>query len=204
MWSARAVKGAEPEASPFLLAELDRLRGAARGPVLDVACGAGRNAWPVAALGRRVVGVDRDPRALARLAAEARRRTLSVSALRADIESGHELPFRPGVFAAVLVFRFLFRPLAPALAAALRPGGLLIYETFTLDQMDLAQGPRNPSFLLEPGELPKLFPELLVLRHEELHLNEPRPQALARLVARRPLDGAGSADEPRDSPGSDS
>ncbi len=176
----------EPEPSPLLRDERTRLCAAPPGPVLDVACGSGRNTWPVAALGRRVVGVDREAAALAGLATEACRRSLRVSAVRADLESGRALAFLPGVFAAVLVFRFLFRPLAPALVAALRPGGLLIYETFTIYQRDLAQGPRNPAFLLAPGELPTLFPQLQVLRHEELLRPEPWPQALALLVARKP------------------
>jgi hypothetical protein len=92
----------------------------------------------------------------------------------------------PGSCGAILVFRFLVRELAPAIVQALRPGGLLLYETFTIHQRDLGQPPSNPAFLLDPAELPKLFSELQLVAHEELISGGPNPAALARLVARRP------------------
>jgi SAM-dependent methyltransferase len=191
--SASPRAGAEPShpggaPSPHLLAVLSRLReAAALGPVLDLACGRGRNALAAAEAGIAVVGVDRDPLALSELCGEARARRLRVSGLRADLESGAGIPVRPGTCGAILVFRFLFRPLAPAIEAALAPGGLLLYETFTVHQRSLGHGPRNPAFLLEPGELPRLFPGLEVLAASEGISEGPPPQALARLAARRPF-----------------
>jgi len=132
-----------------------------------------------------VVGIDRDPRALATLAAAARARALPAAALRADLETPHGIPVRAGTCGAILVFRFLFRPLAPAIAAALAPGGLLLYETFTIDQRSLPQGPRNPAFLLEHGELARLFPTLEVLDGWEGIREGPEPEAVASLCARR-------------------
>ena len=174
------------EPSPHLLAELPRLReAAALGPVLDLACGRGRNALAVAAAGIAIFGIDRDSEALTQLRAEARARRAIVSPLRADLESGTGIPVRPGCCGGILVFRFLFRPLAPAIQAALAPGGLLLYETFTIHQRSLGHGPRNPAFLLEPGELPRLFPGLEVLAAWEGTTAGPRPDALARITARR-------------------
>jgi SAM-dependent methyltransferase len=175
------------EPSAHLLVELPRLRACqAQGPVVELACGHGRNALAVAAAGLPVVGIDRDPEALAGLRAAARDRRLIASALRADLETPHGIPLRTGSCGAILVFRFLFRPLAAAIEAALAPGGLLLYETFTLAQKSLGQRPRNPAFLLAPGELRALFPGLEVLAYAESTVARPWPQALARLTARRP------------------
>jgi SAM-dependent methyltransferase len=173
--------------SPHLLAEMARLREAsALGPVLDLACGRGRNALAAAGAGIAVVGVDRDAAALAALRAAAPRAGARVEALRTDLEAGYGIPVRPGVCGAILVFRFLFRPLAPAIEAALAPGGLLLYETFTIHQRSLGQGPRNAAFLLQPGELAALFPGLRVLASWEGRTPGPDAEAVARLTAERP------------------
>jgi SAM-dependent methyltransferase len=163
------------------------LRAAARlGPVLELACGEGRHALAAAALGIPCIAMDRSPEALALLGRTSSERGLPVHPVRADLETPHGIPARAGCFGAVLVFRFLHRPLAPAIAAALAPGGLLLYETFTFRQKELGYGPSNPAFLLDEGELPGLFPELEVLRYEEGLREAPRPRHLASLAARKP------------------
>lgn len=186
------MRRAEPgEPSRFFLESAERLREAGRsGPVLDLACGRGRHALASAALGCRAVAVDRSREALAALGEAAAARRLHVDRVRADLETEHGTPFAPGVFGAVLVFRFLFRPLSGAIVDALRPGGLLIYETFTQRQRNLPYGPGNPAFLLAEGELPKLFPELEVVVYREGLVeggrSDRQPEHLAQLVARKP------------------
>jgi len=153
--------------------------------VLDLACGRGRHALAAAELGACTFAIDRDEAALSALQAEAERRTLSVSCLRADLETSLGIPVKSGSCGVILVFRFLFRPLAPAISAALAPGGLLLYETFTVAQRALGSGPRRAEFLLEPGELRALFPDLEPLEHWEGRSDGPAPECLARLAARR-------------------
>jgi SAM-dependent methyltransferase len=167
--------------------ELPRIAALARGrPVLDLACGRGRNALALAAHGLLTIGLDRDAAALAELGARARDAQLELARVRADVEAGHALPFASGLLGAVLVFRFLYRPLAGEIVRVLAPGGLLLYETFTRAQRALGWGPRRDAFLLEAGELPLLFPQLEPLRFEEGTFDEPEPTALGRLVARKP------------------
>lgn len=179
------MEPAEP--SPFFLAQAERVREAsARGAVCDLACGRGRHALAAAALGARVVAIDRDAPALRELAAHARSRGLAIAPVRADLETPHGIPLRRAGCAAILVFRFLFRPLARAIVDCLAPGGLLLYETFTERQRDVPYGPRNPAFLLAAGELPTLFPGLEILAASEGWTQGPRPEALARLAARKP------------------
>ncbi|MEB2343739.1 MAG: class I SAM-dependent methyltransferase [Deltaproteobacteria bacterium] len=173
--------------SPFVREHEAALRAAGRhGLVLDLACGRGRHARLLAAWGLRVAALDRSREALGALATAARAGGLPVRPVRADAEDPRGLPFPPAAFAAVVVTRFLFRPLAPALAALLRPGGLLLYETFTIRQRDLGQGPRNPAFLLADDELPGLFPELAVERFETGLRGNGHPEWVASLAARRP------------------
>jgi hypothetical protein len=164
----------------------DALRAAARrGAIVELACGRGRIACAVAGLALPVVGIDRDAARLRELQETARARRLAIAPVRADLETGRGLPLRPGSCGAVLVFRYLHRPLAPAIAEALAPGGLLLYETFTIHQKDLPYGPSRAEFLLGEGELPRLFAGLEVVSHWEGWTQGDRPAALARLAARR-------------------
>lgn len=170
----------------FFVAELPRLREAARlGPLLDLACGRGRHALAAAREGLPVLGLDRNAGFLRELVAAAI--GLPLRAARADLETGRGIPVGGGSCGAVLVFRFLFRPLARDISAALAPGGLLLYETFTIHQRELGYGPSNSDFLLEPGELPLLFTGLEPLSHWEGMTSGEKPWAVARLAARRPL-----------------
>ena len=153
---------------------------------MDIACGRGRHAIAAARAGIRCLGVDRNPEHLANLRAAAHAERLGVGAVRADLESAPRLPLRRDAFGAVLVFRYLHRPLLPELVALLRPGGLLLYETFTLRQRELGYGPRREEFLLQEGELPTLFPSLQVLAHWEGRREGERPSWVSALAAIRP------------------
>jgi SAM-dependent methyltransferase len=115
--------------------------------VLDVACGHGRHVRWLAAAGHRVTAVDRDAALLAPLALLPNVERTVV----ADLEAA-PWPLPDMRFDAVLVTNYLWRALFPALLAAVAPGGLLVYETFTLAQATLGR-PRRPEFLLRPGEL---------------------------------------------------
>jgi SAM-dependent methyltransferase len=177
------VAHTEFEPSEFFRAREGLLLEAGRlGPVLDLACGYGRHSLAAARLGLPVLAVDRDEKALRALQQIA---PPLIQCVRADLETRAQIPVAPASFGAVLVFRFLFRPLARAIVQALRPGGLLLYETFTTHQRDLGQGPKNPAFLLDPYELPRLFGALQPITYEEIVSDGPPPAALARLAARR-------------------
>jgi len=158
----------------------------AKGCVLDLACGRGRHSLAAAALGLDVLAVDRDAAALEALAARSHGLPGRVEVLPVDLErdTAPTLPRAP--FAAILVFRYLHRPLAPAIERWLAPGGLLLYETFTTAQRALGWGPTRDAFLLRSGELPTLFPGLEVERFEEGRTAEPKPAITARLRARKP------------------
>jgi SAM-dependent methyltransferase len=151
----------------------------AGGEVLDLACGEGRHAQPLAGLGLRVEAVDRDAEALATLAG-----VENVRARRADLEDG-AWPYAGRGFDGIVVTNYLHRPLFPYLVAALAAGGVLIYETFMLGNERFGR-PSNPDFLLRPGELLEAFGQALhVVAFEQGEVAQPKPAVVQRLCAVR-------------------
>ena len=161
-----------------------------RGRGLDVAMGTGRNALYLASLGYEVTGIDVSGVAVERCREEAERRGLRIEAVRADLGS-YRLPSE--AYDVIIDFYYLQRELAPALVAALRPGGVLVFESFTTEQRRFGWGPQQEEFLLRPGELRTLFPGLeeLVYREGLVESQSGRgTKAVAGLVARkRPRPG---------------
>jgi rhodanese-related sulfurtransferase len=154
------------------------------GEALDVACGGGRHTLLLAAAGFRMHAVDRDGTRTTRLKELAGRLGLSVRAEIFDLEAD-EVRLPVEVYDLVLVFSYLHRPLFPALVGALRPGGVLIYETFPAAQAERGQ-PTNPAFLLQPGELTQLVSPLEILRSRE---GDHEGRMVASVVARKPPAG---------------
>lgn len=144
------------------------------GRVLDVACGSGRHLRWLASQGFAVSGVDRDADALAPLQGLGR-------IVVADLEAG-AWPLAGETFDAMVVTNYLWRPLWPALRAALGPGGVLIYETFAVGNAAFGK-PSNPDFLLQPGELLEACRGLQVVAYEDGFLDDP-PRCVQRIVAR--------------------
>ncbi|HEX5092192.1 MAG TPA: class I SAM-dependent methyltransferase [Burkholderiales bacterium] len=148
-----------------------------RGRALDVACGGGRHARHLAGLGYQVTAIDREPPAIP-----------GVRCLRADLEDGSPWPLAGETFDLVVVANYLHRPLFPALAAAVAPGGALVYETFMAGNERYGR-PSNPAFLLRPGELWGAFGGLDVIAFEQGLARAPKPAMRQRLYARRPANG---------------
>jgi len=172
--------------SAFFVAWAQRLRStSALGQVLDLACGNGRHSLAAAELGLEVLAIDRNVESLAQLASVPLA-TGQITVLAADLEAATPPVLEGAKFGAVLVFRYLHRPLMPWIESLLAPGGLLLYETFTTEQRTLGWGPRNELFLLRPGELPGLFPGLEIESYEEGATDEPQPAQTGRLVASKP------------------
>ena len=143
-----------------------------RGPVLDVACGAGRHAVLFAERGLEVLAVDREPQ-----------RIPGVRFVHADLEAG-AWPFAAERFAAIVVTNYLHRPLLKTLEAALAEEGVLIYETFMVGNERYGR-PSNPAFLLRPAELLQAFAALTPIAFEQGYVERPKPALIQRLCARK-------------------
>jgi len=173
------------EVAELLVAYLDLfLEEALRGPVLDLACGEGHNGVFLAERGLDVTCCDISRDALERAGELAGGRGVTVSLWEVDLERPGINPLREDVYGAILVFRYLHRPLFPCIRKALRPHGLLVYETFTVEQAAFGR-PRNPDHLLRPGELRQTFADWKIV-HSFEGLKENPLRAMAQLVCRKP------------------
>lgn len=145
------------------------LPGIEPGRALDLACGTGRDAVHMASCGWTVTAVDLLPDALDRARALDERYGLvkrAVHWVQGDLERG-ESPVG-GTFDLITGFRFLHRPVFGRLSRWLNPGGHVIYETFTTLHRERNARPSREAFLLKPGELPTLLPDLTIRRFAEL------------------------------------
>ncbi|TMJ49965.1 MAG: class I SAM-dependent methyltransferase [Alphaproteobacteria bacterium] len=145
------------------------------GLVLDLAAGAGRHSRILIERGFAVRAVDRDISALLTLAGP----RCEVS--QVDLETGAPWLLGEG-YDGIVVTNYFHRPLLPAIANALASGGVLIYETFAVGN-ELLGRPRNPDFLLRPGELLQAFARLSVIAFEESEIAAPRPAVVQRIAA---------------------
>jgi SAM-dependent methyltransferase len=175
-----AERAAHVDASDWLTSNTDLI--ARDRSVLDVASGRGRHALLLAARGWNVHAVDRDRDALASLDERARALGVSVGTTCVDLERDG-VDFDDERYGTILVFNYLHRPLFPALVRALAPGGVLLYETFTIGQRERGH-PRNPAFLLESGELLRLVRPLEIVRDRE---GDYGGKLIASVAARKPL-----------------
>ena len=155
----------------------------AAGDALDVASGSGRNAFWLAAQGLHTLAIDRDADKIEAIRRTAEERHLPLRAEVVDLESGFSRTFSQK-YDVIVVVHYLHRPLFPAFRDALRPGGVLVYETFTRAQAQRGK-PTNPAFLLEPGELRELVAPLEVVAERE---GDFEGKMLASVIAVRSLD----------------
>ena len=158
-WDARYRDTPAATLEPaYVLAEYGYLLPAA-GEALDLASGLGGNALYLARRGLRCTAWDISRVAMERLASQAAAEGLSIACQARDLTAQ---PLPEQRFDVIVVSRYLERSLCPQISAALRPGGLLFYQSFCRDKLDTGVGPANPDFLLATNELLQLFPDLIV------------------------------------------
>lgn len=170
--------------SEWLVEHASLLRAPRAGArAIDVACGDGRNARYLAQLGYAVDAVDVSDVAMTALRAAAAELGLRVEAHVRDLE--RERP-AADAYDVVVCTNYLQRDLFGALAAALRPGGLLVYETFSPAHVDELGRAFNPAFVLERNELLEAFAGLRVRHYREGVVDRGgAPRGVASIVAER-------------------
>jgi len=147
------------------------------GVALDLACGRGRNSLYLAQLGKTVFAVDGSLRALKSL----RQQNRGICGWVADLEYWQS----PGaVFDLIVVNFFFHRPLLAPLVTALRPHGLLLYQTFNRNVLGQRPG-FPPEYLLQTGELQQAFAGLTTLASNDTLDNT---ASSSYILARKPAD----------------
>ncbi len=171
------IYGTEP--SPFLADNAELLP--AQGKALDVAAGEGRNAVFLARQGLEVDAVDISEVGLDKARRFAVEAGVTINTIVADLND--YVPAKNS-YDVVVVFNYLQRDLIDDLKAALKPGGLVIYETYTVAQLDIPGAHRlKREYLLELGELQTMFEDFEILEYAE---TADEYKAVASLIARKP------------------
>ena len=133
------------------------------GKALDLACGRGGNALLLAEQGMDTEAWDISTVALQQLQEQAAAKKYSIKTVARDVENN---PPDPESFDVIVISYFLNRNICPAIVDALKPGGLLFYQTFCRGKLS-ERGPSNPDFLLARNELLKLFSDLDTVFYRE-------------------------------------
>ena len=149
------------------------------GRALDLACGNGRNSCYLAALGFRVEAIDFAEAGLRRFAC----RSALIQRLCLDLDAYAILPRR---YDLIVNLRYLNRRLFPQMQEGLKPGGLLIFESYLKGPEGTAGGKFRAEHLLARGELPHAFADLQILYYREFRSPAGLvPSLTATLVAQR-------------------
>ncbi len=157
--------------------------------VLDLACGGGRHTRHLLELGYKVLAVDRDVSGLADLEPGP-----DFEILEIDLEDGGPWPLGRRRFHGIVVTNYLYRPLFPAMLAAIEEGGVLIYATFARGN-ERHHRPRNPDVLLKSAELLELVgPPFQIIAFEQGIIERPRSTVVQRICAVK--EPAGGDDQP--------
>jgi 2-polyprenyl-3-methyl-5-hydroxy-6-metoxy-1,4-benzoquinol methylase len=179
-YSERSHGSLQPD--PFLVAAYEEfLSAASPGLALDVAGGVGRHAIWLAQRGWRMKLMDISEVGVKQAVENAKQKGTASSIATEVRDLNSEQDMGREQYDLVVVFFFLQRELFPALAAAIKPGGHLIYKTYTTEQQRFNGRPSHPMFLLQPNELLHAFPSLRVLHYHETI----QERGVAELVARK-------------------
>lgn len=152
-----------------------------KGKALDVAMGEGRNAVFLAKNGFEVDGCDISEVAIKKAQKLAEENNVNIHAFIADLET-YKLP--KDTYDVIVCFYYLQRDLIPQIKEALKPGGMIMYETYTIENAERGfDGPKNKDYLLKSNELLNLFIDFKIIYYRELVIDNKK--AVASLIAKK-------------------
>ncbi len=165
------------EPAQFLVENVELLP---KGRALDVAMGSGRNAIYLAKMGFDVEGVDVSPEAINTALESVRKAGVTIRAQVADLEGNYYI--EKDAYNVIICFNYLQRSLVPQIKDGLRKGGMVVYQTFIVNQAKFGK-PNNPDYLLKHNELLNMFRDFRCLRYREGILDGRK--AIASIIAQK-------------------
>jgi 2-polyprenyl-3-methyl-5-hydroxy-6-metoxy-1,4-benzoquinol methylase len=180
-WDQKYARDCDPEKAPslFLTQQMSRL---SRGKALDLAMGSGRNSIFLAMNGYEVDAIDSSSVAVKKLQSFIKEQSLTITVKQADLTT---FQISDNAYDLIINFNYLERSLAPQIKKGLKQGGMILFETYTIEQPRYGR-PRNPDYLLKPNELLRSFSDLhIIFYHERVDHSAEQPQAIASLLAQK-------------------
>lgn len=170
------VFGKEP--ASFLAKNIDLLP---KGRSLDIAAGEGRNAVYLAKKGFLSEAVDISVVGLRKAQQLAAENNVKIRTINADLNT---YKIKPGQYSVIVNFYYLQRNLIPQIKAGLKHGGIVVFETNTVEQLKIpGNANTEKDFLLNLGELKEAFAGFEILHYSETNDGK---NAIASLIARKP------------------
>ncbi len=165
------------EPSVFLMEHVHLLP---KGRALDLAMGNGRNAIFLAKMGFEVEGVDISSKAVNTALETAQHSGINLIGRVVDLET--EYYIEKNRYDVIICFYYLQRSLILNIKEGLHPGGMVVYETYIIDQARFGK-PKNPDHLLQHNELLEMFRDFRCLRYREGIMEDRK--AIAGIVAEK-------------------
>ncbi|MDA8561005.1 class I SAM-dependent methyltransferase [Nitrospinae bacterium] len=160
---------------PFLVDNVHILR---KGKVLDIAMGEGRNGVYLATQGFEVLGLDISEKGLAKAHNLAKKNNVTIETKVVDLES---FTLEPNSYDVILCTYYMQKDLFKQFQSALKPGGMIVVETYNVDYLKYAQFSRK--WALDTNEMLDIFKDLRVIRYQDY---DDGKEAYSSIIAQKP------------------
>ena len=128
---------------------------------LDLAMGEGRNGVYLATQGFDVLGLDISPTGLNKANQLAEHHNVKIQTQVVDLES---YQLKKNFYDVILCTYYMQRDLFKQIKDSLKPGGMVVIETYNTDYLQYARFPKK--YLLEHNELLEIFKEFKIIRYQ--------------------------------------
>jgi tellurite methyltransferase len=160
---------------PFLVDNVHLLR---RGKVLDIAMGEGRNGVYLATQGFEVLGLDISEKGLEKAHNLAKKNNVTIETKVVDLES---FTLEPNSYDVILCTYYMQKDLFKQFQSALKPGGMIVVETYNVDYLKYVQFSRK--WALDTNEMLDIFKGLRVIRYQDY---DDGKEAYSSIIAQKP------------------